>query len=133
MVIDASAILAFLRGNTHVDAIETVLAERSTLRMSALAVFQCRALLLRRFGDIAIGEFEQLLIHARIIVEPFDRDQAGRALDAWRRFGRGSGHPAKLDLAQCASYALARFRDVPLLFVDDGLALTDVRPALGRD
>lgn len=132
MVIDGSAILSFLRSGAHADAIETVLSERSTLRMSALAVFHCRAVLLRRFGDVAIGEFDQLLIHARIIVEPFDRDQAGRALDAWRRFGLGSDHPAQLDLAQCASYALARFRDVPLLFVDDRLAMTDVRSALGR-
>jgi ribonuclease VapC len=132
MVIDTSAILSFLRGGPHADAIETVLAERSTLRMSATAVFATRALLLRRFGDIAVGEFDQVLIHARIIVEPFDRDQAGRAFEAWRRFGRGSDHPAQLTFTQCASYALARFRDVPLLFVDERLALTDVRPALGR-
>jgi ribonuclease VapC len=47
---------------------------------------------------------------------------------AFSRFGKGH-HPARLNLADCFSYALARTRNVPLLFKGDDFAQTDILPA----
>jgi ribonuclease VapC len=52
------------------------------------------------------------------------------ALDAYLRFGKGR-HPARLNLADCFAYALAKALDAPLLFKGDDFPLTDVRSALG--
>jgi ribonuclease VapC len=63
-------------------------------------------------------------------VHPFDAQQSERAFAAYRRFGNGSGHPARLNLGDCAAYALATSLDLPLLFKGDDFSHTDVRSAL---
>jgi len=51
------------------------------------------------------------------------------ARSAHRDFGRGSGHPAQLNLGDCFPYALAKESDEPLLFKGDDFGYTDVRRA----
>lgn len=51
------------------------------------------------------------------------------ALDAYLRFGKGR-HPAKLNLADCFAYALAKTLDAPLLYKGDDFTQTDIRSAL---
>ena len=45
---------------------------------------------------------------------------------AYQRFGKGSGHPARLNMGDCFAYALARDLDEPLLFKGDDFKLTDI-------
>ena len=51
---------------------------------------------------------------------------ASLALDAYHRFGKGL-HPARLNLADCFAYALAKALDAPLLYKGDDFAQTDLR------
>jgi ribonuclease VapC len=51
------------------------------------------------------------------------------ALDAARRYGRGTGHPARLNFGDCFSYACAKSAGVPLLFVGADFAQTDIEAA----
>jgi uncharacterized protein with PIN domain len=53
----------------------------------------------------------------------------GRPRPAPQR-GRGSGHPARLNVGDCFAYALARVRNLPLLFKGDDFIHTDIQPAL---
>ena len=46
--------------------------------------------------------------------------------DAFDRLGRGSGHPAKLSLGECMSYAAAMSSGSALLFKGRDFASTDV-------
>ncbi|MDR3070889.1 MAG: type II toxin-antitoxin system VapC family toxin [Propionibacteriaceae bacterium] len=57
---------------------------------------------------------------------PFTAEHAHLAREAYREFGRGSGHPAHLNLGDCFSYALAAATSLPLLFVGDDFSHTDV-------
>lgn len=57
-----------------------------------------------------------------------DADQARLARQAFLGFGKG-WHPAVLNLGDCAAYALARSRGLPLLFKGEDFARTDVFPA----
>ncbi len=50
----------------------------------------------------------------------------GRRLN---RYGKGRGHPAQLNFGDCLSYAVARSRNLPLLFKGDDFARTDLVPA----
>lgn len=57
-----------------------------------------------------------MLEHAGIAVIPFDAEMATAAFEAFQRFGKGQGHPAQLNIIDCAAYALAKIRGEPLLF-----------------
>ena len=56
--------------------------------------------------------------------------QARIAREAYRDFGKGSGHSAGLNFGDCFSYALAKAMDEPLLFKGDDFSHTDLAPAL---
>ncbi len=60
---------------------------------------------------------------------PFDERQAAIAVAADRRFGRATGHPARLNFGGCMAYAAAVALDAPLLFKGEDFAHTDVRRA----
>jgi ribonuclease VapC len=56
-------------------------------------------------------------------------EQARVAREAYRDFGKGSGHPAGLNLGDCFSYALAKTSGEPLLFKGSDFDQTDIRSA----
>ena len=72
------------------------------------------------------GALDAVLASTRISVVPFTPAQARIARDAYQQFGRGSGHPAQLNMGDCFSYALARDLGEPLLFKGRDFALTDI-------
>lgn len=61
-----------------------------------------------------------------IAIIAIDAEIAGRAADAGERYGRGTGHPARLNFGDCLSYAVAAHLGLPLLFKGDDFAHTDV-------
>ncbi len=64
-----------------------------------------------------------------IAIEPVTVTQARIAREAYRDFGKGSGHLAALNFGDCFSYALASEKALPLLFKGTDFGRTDVRPA----
>src|SRR5262245_17090869 len=70
-----------------------------------LSLLPCDPIATRRFDDF---------IRETKISEAITETQAQIARDAYRDFGRGSGHPAKLNY--CFAYALAKESGEPLLF-----------------
>lgn len=69
-------------------------------------------------------EISLFLSEFRIQTVPFDGEQLAIAQQAWMSFGRGR-HAARLNFGDCACYALARFRNEPLLFLGNDFARTD--------
>lgn len=130
MVIDTSAVIAFLRDEPEAAAIERAIAAAPTVRISAITAFECRIVALRQFGQAMLDGFEVLLAKAGARIDPFDSDQAALAFEAYRRFGKGSGHPAQLNIGDCAAYALAQSSGLPLLFVGGDFSRTDIASAL---
>jgi ribonuclease VapC len=63
-------------------------------------------------------------------VEPVTVEQALIARHAYRDFGRGSGHRARVNFGDCFAYALAKSTGETLLFKGNDFAHTDVTPAL---
>jgi ribonuclease VapC len=54
---------------------------------------------------------------------------ANDALEAYSRYGKGSRHPAQLNLGDCFAYAHAASLRAALLFKGDGFSKTDVECA----
>src|SRR3712207_2003163 len=84
-----------------------------------------------RFGPPAavLADLKAVLTSANATIVPFDRDQALLAREAYRTSGMGTGHAVRLNLADCASYALARRKGLPLLYKGNDFARTDVLKA----
>lgn len=130
MVIDTSAVVASLNAEPDADRFRAALKSAAECVMSAFTVFECRTVLGMRFGDAKLREFELLLAKLPVRIVPFDADQAILAHQAYRRYGKGTGHPAQLNLGDCAAYALALTLGMPLLFKGDDFPRTDVPAAL---
>src|SRR5690606_19430427 len=83
-------------------------------------------------NPILSPKLDAIIINLRLIVEPVTAEHIRIARDAFRQYGKGSGHSARLNYGDCFAYALARDRDEPLLFIGNDFAQTDITQALQR-
>lgn len=128
IVVDTSAFVAIVRAEDDARAHAEALGTSSARLMSAASLLEA-GLVLGRQPDEA-ERFSKLLDRTEVQVVPFDRQQARIGIEAFARFGRGSGHRANLNFGDCFSYALAKTRNLPLLFKGDDFVHTDIEPAL---
>jgi ribonuclease VapC len=131
LVVDSSAVLALLRDEPGAEDLLTHL-ERAVLRLlSAATLVEVGIVAEARFGPAGGQLLDRFVREGDIEVVSLDREQADRALEGWRRFGKGR-HPAALNLGDCFAYGLAIARGLPILCVGDDFAATDIgvlRPA----
>jgi len=130
MVLDTSAIIAAITNEQDSPHFQAAMVGAESLLISSVAVLETKMVLFARLGLEAAGLFEALLENAGIIVVPFDDEMARIAFNAFRHFGKGQGHPAQLNIVDCAVYALAKARSEPLLFKGEDFDRTDIRSAL---
>jgi ribonuclease VapC len=130
MVLDTSAIFAAIAGETDSEAYRSAIRNAPIRLMSAVTLLETRLVLFSRLGSGAIDKLDALIQRAQIVVVVFDGEQIDIAFDAFKRYGKGQGHPAQLNIVDCASYALARSHDLPLLFKGNDFPQTDIKPAL---
>lgn len=130
MVLDTSAIVAAISGEPDGTLFQEAMLRAPALTISAVTALETRIVLFCRNGDDAVRAFDELLQDAGIIVVPLDDSMADDAFAAFRRFGKGRGHPAQLNIIDCVAYALAQNRKDALLFKGNDFAGTDVAPAL---
>jgi ribonuclease VapC len=131
MIIDTSAIIAILRNESGAKDCALAIEKTSVRRISAANFVEAALVIDGSRDPIASRRFDELLKEASIGVEPVTLDQARIARAAYRDFGKGSGHPARLNLGDCFAYALAKAVSEPLLFKGDDFIHTDIVPALG--
>ena len=130
MIVDASAIIAILRGEPDADRYIETLAGEAAPRVSAGTYIETAIVVDASRDPVLSGRLDDLLSVTRAEIEPVTRRHAEIARQAYRDFGKGSGHPARLNLGDCFAYALARATGESLLFKGDDFARTDVTPAL---
>ena len=66
---------------------------------------------------------------AGIAVQPIQPETAHVALEAFARYGKGSGHPARLNLGDCFIYAQAKAGGASLLYKGQDFSKTDIESA----
>lgn len=124
MIIDTSAIVAMVRGESDANDFVAALEQVGRASISAATALEC-SLVLHPEHEAPLTR-----LLAGLSIVPFDEDQLAIAREAHDRFGKGSGSPARLNLGDCFSYALAKTRGEPLLFKGDDFTDTDVESAL---
>lgn len=127
MIVDASCLVAIL-GNEPEREDFLHICLNSTCRMSVATWLEsCLVLDKRSPGEAA--RLDGLVAWLNVELVPVSLEQGRIARDAHRRYGRGSGSPARLNFGDCFAYALAIDMGEPLLFKGDDFRHTDVRPA----
>lgn len=129
MILDTSAIIAILRFEAEASEFAKIIERAAEPRISAVSYVESAAVIDGSKDPIASRRFDELIETAQIVIEPVTEAQALAARQAYRDFGKTSGHPAKLNFGDCFSYALAKVKGEPLLFKGQDFSRTDVKSA----
>jgi ribonuclease VapC len=129
VIIDTSALLAIVLGESDRVAYVDALTEAPSRRMSAANWLEATLVLEGCANAIALDRFEAFVAEAKIELVPVSIEQAGLARHAFRLYGRGR-HRACLNFGDCFAYALAKETAFPLLFKGSDFTHTDIEPAL---
>lgn len=129
MVIDTSAVVAILRQESGAESLLSRLTAAGSRRISAASLLETAIVLESKSGERGGEQLDLFLARAHIEVEPVTAEQVRVARKAWRRYGKGGGHPARLNFGDCFSYALAHSLGEELLYKGADFAHTDVAGA----
>ena len=130
MILDSSALIAILHNESDAKRFADKIEDASVCRISAATFVETAAVVDGSRNPVLSRRFDDLLRDAEIKIEPVTEVQARIARDAYRDYGRGSGHPAKLNFGDCFAYALARDTGEPLLFKGADFSHTDIGAAV---
>ncbi|MEP9370751.1 type II toxin-antitoxin system VapC family toxin [Mesorhizobium sp. KR1-2] len=129
MFVDTSVIVAILAGEDDATQWSDRLEQTSGKVTSALVVLEAtmRLSTLLAIEPSTVGAtIEAFLREAEIEIVPIGNDEARLAIEAFSNYGKGRGHAAQLNLADCLSYACAKGRGLPLLYKGNDFSHTDL-------
>jgi ribonuclease VapC len=133
MFVDASAIVAILNREPEADIFAEAIEQNAGGLTSAIAVYEA-TLALCRIRHVTIEEaaadVHEFMSVAGVQHMPITATETRTALAAFARYGKGRGHPARLNMGDCFAYAMARNLGVPLLFKGDDFPRTDIESAV---
>lgn len=125
MVIDSSALLSILLDEDDSAAMAAAILADPKRLISAVTLLETSVVIEAKKGPAGGRELDLLLHSAAIEVANMTPQQVDIAREAYRRYGKGR-HPAKLNLGDCCSYALARHSGERLLFKGEDFPQTDI-------
>jgi ribonuclease VapC len=126
MILDTSAVIAILRDEPEAEEFAERIDGADVRRISAVSFVEAAAVIDGSGDPVASRRLDELLVRAQVTIEPVTEEQARLARAAYRDFGKGRGHPARLNFGDCFSYALAKALDEPLLYKGGDFGYTDV-------
>jgi ribonuclease VapC len=130
VIVDTSALIALLQNEASAEAIDVATEAAAWRGISAATLFEAAIVADGTSDPVRSARFDALVAGLDIEVVPLTAAHAAIARQAYRDYGKGSGHPARLNFGDCFSYALAKQRGEPLLYVGDDFAHTDIASAL---
>ena len=125
MIVDSSAIVAIVAGESDAEAMLGVMRDAESLSMATPTALEVTMVL----GPERIDRAMHLLRELGVRLVDFDSAHLAVAQHAFATYGRCSGSAAKLNFGDCMTYALAKVRGEPLLFKGNDFTHTDAPPA----
>lgn len=129
IVADTSAILAVQFDEPERAAFVEVMIASGAVLLSSVSVLEARMVMYGRRGHRGVVALDRFLRDPLFDMVPPGAEELAVAYEGFVAFGKGSGHPAGLNFGDLFAYALARGRNLPLLFKGDDFSRTDVRNA----
>ncbi|KMO40356.1 twitching motility protein PilT [Methylobacterium variabile] len=133
MFIDTSAIVAILADEPEAAAFLACIEAAQRRDTGPHVRLEATINLARILGlPVAVAQemYDTFLAAAGISVVSIGDAVARLAVDAFDTYGKGRGHPAQLNFADCLSYGCAAYHRVPILFKGRDFIHTDLTVAL---
>jgi len=130
VIVETSAIVTMIYKEPSAEACVDAILQAEVTRLSAASFFEAAIVVDSNRDPILSRRLDEVVADFEIVIEPVTPEQARVAREAYRDFGKGSGHPAQLNFGDCFAYALAKATGEPLLFIGNDFGHTDVTPAL---
>ncbi len=130
MIVDSSALVAMLLNEEDGAFLCRAMDDPEIVRMSAASYLETSIVIDKYRDAVLTARLDDMILDSEIVIEPVTVEQARIAREAYRNYGKGSGHRANLNFGDCFSYALARVKREPILFKGDDFGHTDLRSAL---
>jgi len=130
VIVDSSAIAAILLAEPDAASFAAAMEQSESRKISAATFVEIAIVVDGRNDPTLSGIFDNFIEHLDLEIVPLTASQARLARAAHAVYGRGRGHPARLNYGDCFAYALAKETGEPLLFKGRDFALTDLKPAL---
>jgi ribonuclease VapC len=130
MIVDTSAIVAILRDELDAESFAKAIAGAKMRRVSAVNYLEAAAVIDGNRDPVASRRFDDFFREGSFTIEAVTAEQARIAREAYKDFGKGSGHPARLNFGDCFAYALAKAMSEPLLFKGQDFKHTDLASVL---
>ncbi len=128
MIVETSALVAIVRGESDgISLYDTILDCKESRLLSAAGYLEAGLVVDGQRDDSKSASLDAFIEILKIEIAPVTASQAKIARQAYREYGKGSGHAARLNFGDCFAYALAKDRNEVLLFKGDDFAVTDVR------
>jgi ribonuclease VapC len=125
LVVDTSAAIAVLTGEVGGDWLREILSESRRSVMPAATYLELGIVIESRLGLAGTGVAARFVRDAAVEIVDVSAQAAERALEGWRRFGKGR-HPASLNFGDCIVYGTALELDLHILCTGDDFARTNV-------
>jgi ribonuclease VapC len=132
VIVDSSAIVAMIRREAEAEQFVTALERSQTSRISAANYLESGIVVDSVRDPAASRRLDELLRDYDVGIAQVSAAHARLARQAYREYGRRSGHPAQLNFGDCFAYALAVESGEPLLYQGGDFAHTGIRSALDR-
>jgi ribonuclease VapC len=129
IALDSSAVVAIALDEPEAEPFERAIAAREAI-IGAPSLLETRLVLSDRIPSFAEAFLDGFIDFPEVRVISFTFEMYRAAVDAFERFGKGRGHPAKLNFGDCMAYAVARHYGVPLLYKGDDFSQTDITAVL---
>jgi ribonuclease VapC len=122
VIVDSSALVAIIKVEPEALAFAECMGAADKISMSAAAYLETGIVVDGERDPILSAQMDELIAELEIEIAPVTASQAKIARQAYRDFGKGSGHPARLNFGDCFAYALAAESGEPLLFKGNDFA-----------
>lgn len=129
MFLDASAIVAIIARQPGYKPLLDRLEQAGEAISSPIAVWEAAIALSRIGGQPPVTETTRvcdLLSQIDAAIVPVTEEIGHTAVLAFQHYGKGTGHPAQLNLGDCFAYAMAKTHDMAILCKGDDFARTDL-------
>lgn len=127
--VDSSALVAMLVGEADSEALAKDLDDADGRYTSPVVMYETVLALVRlrkTTVDQAMSVVTGFLERCEVAIIDLAKDSYRTALDAHDKFGKGTGHPAQLNMGDCFSYAMAKPHGARLLYKGNDFAHTDL-------
>ncbi|WP_404371606.1 type II toxin-antitoxin system VapC family toxin [Sphingomonas sp. MMS24-J45] len=127
--LDASAMVAIMTNEADAVAIEQRFGEADEVLCSAISLWETtRAIAAKRTVPVIdiVTEVDSFISDFAVRLVPIGPTESRAAIEAYHRYGKGTGHPARLNMGDCFSYACAKTNGARLLYKGNDFAETDL-------